>query len=120
MSANIVDRVGFGVAIDGNAFDGSTVLGTTPVKVTLATNPTGLVAYIACRIVNPNATAVLAFRVVPKGNTAPVYDATFSPSGGGWVLPGQTVRVVIPATVDLYVVASAAASSWGVASDVYV
>lgn len=121
MSSSLVDRVGFGVNIDGGTFDGSAVLGTTPVKVTLASNPNGMLCNIACRAVNPNgAGVILAFRVVPKGNAAPVFDTSFSSGGGGWVLPGNTIRFIVPSTVDLYIVASAAASSWGVASDIYI
>lgn len=121
MTTSLVDRVGFGVFTDAGTFDGSAVLGTTPVKVNTATHPAGVQCNVACRVVNPNgAGVILALRVVPKGNAAPVYDTTFSSSGGGWILPGVTLRFIIPSTVDLYIVASAAASSWGVASDVYV
>lgn len=118
--SELVERVGFGVSIDGGTFDGSTTLGTTPQKVIVASHPAGIAHNVACRVINPNASAILAFRVVPKGATAPVYDTTFSSSGGGWVFPNQQFRIIIPSTVDLYVVASAAASSFAVASDIYV
>jgi hypothetical protein len=121
MGSTLVERAGLGIAIDGGTFDGSAILGTTPVKVNTATHPAGVACNIACNVVNPNgAGVILALRVVPRGATAPVFDATFSPTGGGWILPGATRRFVIPSTVDLYIVASAAASSWGVASDIYV
>lgn len=120
MSNGYVERVGFGVAIDGGVFDGSTTLGLTPQKVITASHPAGIACNIACRVINPNASAILAFRVVPRGATAPVYDTTFSASGGGWVLPGQQFRIIIPSTVDLYVVASAISSSFAVESDIYV
>ncbi len=120
MTVSLVDRVGLGVGLDQTTADGSVALGTIPVKVTLATSANGLGgSFIGCWIVNPNATAVIAYRVVPRNSPAPTFDATFSATGGSWVLPGRDRRIVIPVTSDLYVVASAASSSWGVSSDIY-
>lgn len=117
---SLYTRVGLGVGVDSTTTDGSAALGLTPVKVTLAANPTGLVTFIGLWIVNPNATAIIAYKIVPKGAAAPTFDATFAATGGAHILPGRDRRIVVPVTSDVYVVASAVASSWSVSSDVYV
>jgi hypothetical protein len=120
MTTNIVDRVGFGLIVDGTQTnDGSAVLGLTPVKVTLpdVSLNGGLAGFIRAKVTNPNATAVLAWKAVPRGATAPTFDATFAASAGSHVLPGANEYVIMQQGVDLYIVASAITSSWAVASD---
>jgi hypothetical protein len=120
MATSLVNRAGFGIFINAGAVsDGSAVLGTTPVKVTLpdVTVNGGLLAYVLVRVVNPNAAGVvLATKIVPRGAAAPTFDATFSASGGRHVLGGQFDEFIMNSTTELYIVASAAASSWGVNS----
>lgn len=120
MSTSLVNRAGFGIVITGAAvIDGSAVLGLTPVKVTLPNVNAngGLFGYVRIRIVNPNAAGViLATEVIGRDLAAPTFDATFSATGGRHVLPGHVDEFIIQTTHDLYIVASAAASSWAVHS----
>jgi hypothetical protein len=120
MATSLVNRAGFGIFINAGAVsDGSAVLGLTPVKVTLpdVTNNGGILAYVLIRVVNPNAAGVvLATRIVPRGATAPTFDATFSATGGRHVLPGQVDEFILNSTTEMYIVASAVASSWAVNS----
>lgn len=119
MATSLVNRAGFGVSLDGTEVtDGSAALGLTPQKVTLppVTNSGGIVALVRCRIVNPNASAVLAIRVVPRDAAAPTFDATFAATGGRHVRPNSEDEIIIPSTCDLYIVASAITSSWAVYS----
>lgn len=119
MTTSLVDRVGFGVAVDQNlVVDGSAILSTTPVKVALpdTTANGGLQGFIKVKIVNPNATATLAWECAARGATAPVFGATFAAGEGSHVLAGQVEYITIPSTCDLYIVASAAASSWSASS----
>lgn len=115
MATSLVDRVGFGIAVDSSAIvDGSAALGTTPQKVTMPdiTAGGGGSGYIKVKIVNPNPTAVLAWKLVTRGATAPVFGATFAANEGSHVLAGQVEYITIPTSCDLYVVASVAATSW--------
>lgn len=115
MSNSLYDRIGFGIYVDQTAIvDGSAVLGATPVKVTLpdVTAGLGTVGGVKVKIVNPNPTAILAWECVVRGAAAPTFGATFAPNEGSHVLPGTTEYITIPSGCDLYIVASAAASSW--------
>lgn len=115
MSNSLYDRIGFGIYVDQTAIvDGSAVLGATPVKVTLpdVTAGLGTVGGVKVKIVNPNPTAILAWECVVRGAAAPTFGATFAPKEGSHVLPGTTEYITIPSGCDLYIVASAAASSW--------
>lgn len=120
MTTSLVNRAGFGLVVNGQAvIDGSAVLGLTPVKVTLplVTDNGGLLGYVRIRVVNPNAAGViLATEVVGRGAPAPTFDTTFSAAGGRHVLPGHVDEFIIPTVCDLYIVASAVASSWAVHS----
>jgi hypothetical protein len=120
MATSLVNRAGFGIFINAGAvYDGSALLGTTPVKVTLpdVTGNGGLPSYVLIRVVNPNAAGVvLATRIVPRGAAAPTFDATFAATGGRHVLPGHVDQFILNSTTELYIVASAAASSWAVQS----
>lgn len=115
MSNSLYDRVGFGIYVDQTAIvDGSAVLGTTPVKVTLPNVTAGLgtVGGVKVKILNPNPTAILAWECAVRGAAAPTFGATFAAGEGSHVLPGTTEYITIPSGCDLYIVASAAASSW--------
>lgn len=116
MPVSLVERAGFGVAVDETAVnDGSAVLSTTATKVALpdVTLNGGFLGFIKVKIVNPNATAVIAWDCVTRGAAAPTITANFaSPVTASHVLPGQTEYITIPSGCDLYIVASAAASSW--------
>jgi hypothetical protein len=115
MATSLVDRVGFGIVVDATAVvAGSAVLGTTPLLVTMPdiTAGGGGNGYIKVKIVNPNPTAVLAWKLVDRGAAAPVFGATFAANEGSHVLAGQVEYITIPTGDDLYIVASAAASSW--------
>jgi hypothetical protein len=120
MTTSLVNRAGFGLVVNGQAvIDGSAVLGVTPVKVTLpsVTDNGGLLGYVRIRVVNPNgAGVILATEAIGRGAAAPTFDATFSTAGGRHVLPGHVDEFIIPTVCDLYIVASAAASSWAVHS----
>lgn len=120
MATSLVERAGFGIVINGQAVhDGSAVLGVTPVKVTLpdVNLNGGITGFIRIRVVNPNAAGViLATEAIGRGAPAPTFDATFSAAGGRHVLPGQVDEFIIPSVCDLYIVASATASSWSVHS----
>ncbi len=119
MTTSLVDRVGFGVSVDQTlVVDGSAILSTTPIKVTLpdVTLNGGLQGFIKVKIVNPNPTATLAWECTNRGATAPVFGATFAAGEGSPVLAGQVEYITIPSTCDLYLVASAAASSWSASS----
>ena len=120
MSTSLVNRAGFGIVITGAAvIDGSAVLGLTPVKVTLpnVTANGGLWGYVRIRVVNPNGVGViLATEVIGRDLPAPTFDTTFSATGGRHVLPGHVDEFIIQTTHDLYIVASAVASSWAVHS----
>lgn len=120
MATSLVDRVGFGVAVDQTAIvDGSAVLSTTPVKVTLpSVSGAAVPGYIKIKVVNPNPSAVLAWECAVAGATAPVFGATFAAGEGSHVLAGQVEYVTIPTGCDFYIVASAAASSWSTTSQV--
>lgn len=120
MTTSLVNRAGFGLVVNGQAIiDGSAVLGVTPVKVTLPSVIAngGILGYVRIRVVNPNgAGVILATRVVARDAAAPTFDSTFAVTGGRHVLPGQVDEFIIPTVCDLYIVASAAASSWAVHS----
>ena len=120
MTTSLVNRAGFGLVVNGQAvIDGSAVLGLTPVKVTLpdVTANGGITGFIRIRVVNPNAAGViLATEAVGRGAAAPTFDTTFTAAGGRHVLPGQVDEFIIPTVCDLYIVASAVASSWAVHS----
>ena len=115
MSNSLYDRIGFGIYVDQTAIvDGSAVLGSTPVKVTLPDVAAGLgtVGGVKVKILNPNPTAILAWECAVRGAAAPTFGATFAPNEGSPILPGTTEYITIPSGCDLYLVASAAASSW--------
>lgn len=120
MATSLVNRAGFGIFINaGTVNDGSAALATTPVKVTLpdVTVNGGIIAYVLVRVVNPNgAGVVLATKIVPRGAAAPTFDTTFSATGGRHVLSGQSDEFIMSSTTELYIVASAIASSWSVQS----
>jgi hypothetical protein len=119
MATSLVDRAGFGVPLEGGGtVDGSAVLSTTPVKVTLpdVSLNGGLNGFIKVKIVNPNAANILAWKTVGRGATAPTFGATFAAAAGSHILPGQVEYLTLPNGVDLYLVASAAASSWSATS----
>lgn len=120
MATSLVERAGLGLVINGQAVhDGSAALGLTPVKVTLPdiTLNGGLVGFIRIRVVNPNAAGViLATKAIGRGAPAPTFNTTFSTAGGRHVLAGEVDEFIIPTVCDLYIVASAVASSWSVQS----
>lgn len=120
MSTSLVNRAGFGIVVNGQAVtDGSAVLGLTPVKVTLpdVTANGGLFGYVRIRVVNPGAAGViLATKVVARGAPAPTFDATFAATGGRHVLGLHVDEFIVQTTHDVYIVASAVASSWAVHS----
>lgn len=120
MSTSLVNRAGLGLVLNASAVqDGSAVLGLTPVKVTLpdVTANGGILGYVRIRVVNPNGAGVnLATKIVGRGAAAPTFDTTFSTTSGRHVLPGQIDEFIIPTTHELYIVASAIASSWSVNS----
>jgi hypothetical protein len=120
MATSLVNRAGFGIVVNGQAVtDGSAILGLTPVKVTLpnVTANGGLFGYVRIRVVNPGAVGIiLATKVIGRDLPAPTFDATFAATGGRLVLGGQVDEFIVQTTHDVYIVASAIASSWSVHS----
>jgi hypothetical protein len=115
MATSLVDRVGFGVAVDDTAVtDGSATLGTTAVEVTLpdVTAGGGGNGYIKVKLVNLSASATIGWKMVPRGAAAPTISTTPASGMASPILPNVTEYITIPTSCDLYVVASAAATSW--------
>lgn len=117
--ADIIQRVGLGPLVGLPTFFNTAVLSTTATIVTLPTLPatnTGGPGIIAVKIVNPNASALLAWTIIVTGGAVPSTTADFAATGGSTVLPGAVEHFAIPTGFDLYIVASAAASSAHVTS----
>lgn len=95
-------------------------LGTTQTLIALDPDEAGVSSRARRRvvkIVNPNATAVLAYTVVPKGDTpTPAIVATYAANAGSHITPGATEYITLPSGADLWLVADAAASSYSVTS----
>lgn len=88
----------------------TTALGTDPVKVTL---PSGG-SCVAVKITNPSATATISWKTIVSGGTAPVaanMTADYAATGASPIPPGVTEFIQLQPGRDLYVVASAAATS---------
>ena len=96
-------------------FQASAALGTTAVKITLPAL-SGAPRAWQLTISNPNATAMLAWTIVDVGAAVPAITADFSATSGGHVLPGRERTFSVPTTCDVYIVADAAASKFGVAA----
>jgi hypothetical protein len=115
MSTSLVDRAGFGVAVDQDAdTDGSAVLSTTATKVTLPDTSLngGLVGFIKVKLVNLSATATIGWKAVERGAAAPTIATTPAAGMASPILPLTSEYITIPTVCDLYIVASAAATSW--------
>jgi hypothetical protein len=91
----------------------SSVLTTDPVKVTLPTTSSATVC-IKVKITNPSTTATISWKTVVAGATAPLaanMTANYASTGASPILPGAVEIITLQPNRDLYVVASAAASS---------
>jgi hypothetical protein len=89
----------------------SASLSTTPVKLNL---PTGKInGAVNIKISNLHASQLVAFTVVDLGAAAPTVNATLADAACGAVIPpGRDVEIVIGQTKDVYVVGSAASTSF--------
>jgi hypothetical protein len=127
VSGTDIERSGFGPLEALPTFFNTTTLGTTPVSVTLPTRPVMAgntvtppsIGNIRIKIVNPSAAATIAWTVVKAGAAAPTITADYAATGGSAIPPGGVEYFVIPTNRDLYVVASAAATSCNVTSFLY-
>ncbi len=118
-AGEIQQRAGLGALEGLPVFDNDTAQGTTPAIVTIATPPTGQGGIVKVKITNPNATANLAWTIVNAGAAAPTavtMTANFAATGASPVLAGSTEWFEIQTGRDLYIVASAAGSSFNVTS----
>lgn len=115
MATSLVDRVGFGVAVDDTAVtDGSAVLSTTATLVTMPniTAGGGGSGYIKVKLVNLSASATIGWKLVTRGAAAPTISTTPAAGMASPITPGLTEYITIPTGCDLYIVASAAGTSW--------
>ena len=127
MSGTDIERSGFGPLESLPTFFNTTTLGTTAVLVTLPAKPIMAgntvtppsIGNIRIKIVNPSTTATIAWTVVEQGAAAPTITADYAATGGSAIPPGGVEYFVIPTNRDLYVVASAAATSCNVTSFLY-
>ena len=85
-----------------------TALGTTPVKVLSASLTPA--RHRRCKIVNLSATNSVSWLAVEKDAAAPSFTASGAITDGSIVLPSSMEGVAFVGTVDLYLVASAAAT----------
>lgn len=119
---SILERVGFGPLEGLPTLFNKTDLSTTAVKVTLPTLPAGgndplPTTNVKVKITNPSAAATIAWTLVKRGGGAPTITADYNATtGGSPIVPGGVEIFSIPADKDLYVVASAAATSINVTS----
>lgn len=119
------DRAGFGVlfgdtgtpsgsALSGTGVYNSAALGTTATKVLSGTTAKGDKSR-RCKMTCVTASRNMAWGIVPAGASAPTFkaDADGSSDEGSLIMGGSgaTEWVTIPATHDLYLVASAASTA---------
>jgi hypothetical protein len=117
MTISTTERAGFGPLEGLPTFTSSTALSTTPVKVTMPTLPTGLSSSgnsaFRVKLVNGSAGATIAWSLVATGASAPSITADYNATTGASAIPPLgSETFAIPTNVDLYVVASAAATSY--------
>lgn len=115
MATSLVDRVGFGVVVDDTAVtDGSATLGLTATLVTMPdiTAGGGGSGYIKVKLVNLSSTATIGWKLVTRGAAAPTIATTPALGMASPILPGTTEYITIHTSDDLYIVASAVATSW--------
>jgi hypothetical protein len=109
---NAAERCGLGSLQGLPTSFPSTTLGTTPVKVTLAS--TAAAVCIKVMISNPSTTATIAWNTVVSGATAPTagnMTADYAATGATPVFSGSQQIFAIQPGRDLYIVASAASTS---------
>jgi len=111
-------RIGLGPLEGLPVFFNTTALSTTPVKATLATPAQGQGIGVRFKIVNGSAN-VVAWTLVVRDAAAPTITADYAATGASPVLAGGVEIVAIPVNRDLYIVASAPASSVSVTSFLY-
>lgn len=126
------ERSGFGPFLTLPTFWSSSTLSTTPTKVTLptpapfpgnsTTPPTA--GNVRITIVNGHATNTIAWSIVDLTNPAqpaPSITADYvNATCAAIILPGASSTFVIPASRELYVVASAASTTVNVTSFLYI
>jgi hypothetical protein len=64
------------------------------------------------KVVNGHASNILAWQIVEAGASAPTFTATYATTAGSIVLPGTAEYVNIRSDMDLYVIGSAASTSY--------
>ena len=92
----------------------SAALGTTPVLIPLCTSAIGQIRKI--KISNISASNAIAYQITKVGAAAPVFIATTGATSGVILIAGKDEYICLPANVSLYLVGSAAASSYCVSS----
>lgn len=90
--------------------DNQPALGTNPVKVAALVDPTGTKVR-RIKLVNLSSTSKVAWKVVPKGDTAPTsanMTATGAATDGTIILPEREEYLTLAPYLDLYIVAEGA------------
>jgi hypothetical protein len=89
----------------------SATLTTSPVKVTLPAGVYGSQTNV--KLINLHASNLIAFTVVDAGAAAPTVNATLADANCGAIIrPASEVELLLDAGQDLYVVASAASTTF--------
>ena len=89
----------------------SSTLTTSPVKVTLPAGVHGSVTSV--KLINLHASNLIAFTVVAAGAAAPTVNATLADANCGAIIrPASEVELVLSGNQDVYVVASAASTTF--------
>lgn len=118
MSAQSADKAitsSLGALQSAPSIFANTNLSTTATKVTLPSDPLTHRVY-RIKIVNGSASATMAYTMVAKNAAAPTITADFAASTCGVIIPAASVDYINLAThLDLYIVASAASTSYCVA-----
>lgn len=120
----LLQQAGFGYLPGPPLVTTSDALGLTPLKVTLPDFTVvsgGRARLFSIVLTNPNASALIAWQMVPRGSAAPTFAATYvaaTPSGAP-VLPGTSTSFIIDSAWDLYVVADTASSKFAAVIEMY-
>lgn len=124
--SDTIDRMAFGPLESLSLMDASAALGITSILVTLPARPVGAApaSGILVKLYNGSATATIAWRDVVRAadgsSTNPNITADYvAATCGSHIGPGQAEWFVLRPDRDLYVVASAAATSWSSTSRLY-
>jgi hypothetical protein len=67
---------------------------------------------VRLKVVNGHSTNILAWQIVEAGAAAPTFTATYAATAGSIILPGTAEYVNIRSDMDLYIIGSAASTSY--------